>query len=130
MQRFGTVLQQYRERAGLSQLALSKVSGVHASIINRFERDERQPASRDMVERLAQALRLAPAEHDHFLAAGHFLPGPIEQIGAADPDLLLVASILADESIPAEEREEFRTLIRIGARRWRPGKGFDAGTRR
>ena len=120
MEQFGAVLRCYRERAHLSQLALSKISGVHASIINRFERGEREPADRDMIDRLASALRLTPAEHDRLLAAGGFFPDPIERLGAADPDLLLVADILADETIPAAERDEFRTLIRIGARRWRP----------
>lgn len=120
METFGAVLQRFRRRARLSQLALAKISGVHASIINRFERDERQPADRDVIDRLAAGLCLTPAEHDHLLAAGGFFPRAIERIGAADPDLLLVANLLADETIPLADREEFRALLRMTARRWRP----------
>lgn len=119
MSSFGAALRRYRERAGLSQLGLAKVSGVHASIINRFEREERQPADREMVGRLAAALRLPPGDCDALLAAAGFFPVSIARLGAADPDLLLVAEILADETIPAEDREEFRTFIRIAGRRWR-----------
>ena len=119
MSSFGALLRQYRERARLSQLGLARISGVHASIINRFERDERQPADREMIDRLATALRLPPADSDRLLAAGGFFPVVIARLGAADPDLLLVAAILADETIPVAEREEFRTLLRIVGRRWR-----------
>lgn len=120
MQSFGELLRTYRERQGLSQLALAKRSGVHASIINRFERGERQPADRDMIDRLAEALGVTSAEADRLLAAAHFFPSAIERLGAADPDLLLVADILSDATIPAEERDDLRALLRIAARRWRP----------
>jgi transcriptional regulator with XRE-family HTH domain len=49
MESFGDVLRRYRERSNLSQLGLAKRSGVHASIINRFERDERHPADRETI---------------------------------------------------------------------------------
>ena len=121
MESFGAVLQGYRQRTGLSQLALARVSGVHASIINRFERDERRPADREVIDQLATGLELTPPECDRLLAAASFLPSSIERLGAADPDLLLVADLLVDERIPIAEREEFRTLLRIIARRWRAG---------
>lgn len=118
MTTFGAVLHRFRQRTALSQLALARISGVHASIINRFERDERQPADRDMIDRLAAGLGLTPAEHDQLLAAGGFFPSAIERLGAADPDLLLVANLLADDAIPPADRDDFRTLLRITARRW------------
>jgi transcriptional regulator with XRE-family HTH domain len=120
MDTFGAVLQGYRRRAGISQLALAKISNVHASIINRFERDERQPADRDMIDRLAAGLKLTPFEHDRLLAAGGFFPNAIERLGAADPDLLLVANLLADERLTAADRDDFRALLRLTARRWLP----------
>ena len=120
METFGMVLQGYRRRAAISQLALAKISGVHASIINRFERDEREPADDAMIDRLAAGLKLTPFEHDRLLAAGGFFPNAIKRLGAADPDLLLVANLLADERISAADRDEFRTVLRLTARRWRP----------
>jgi transcriptional regulator with XRE-family HTH domain len=116
---FGAVLQTYRVRARLSQLALSKICGIHASIINRFERGDRTPADAETIDRLAAGLAVSAAERDRLRAAGGFFPVAIERLGAADADLLLVADILADETIPPAERDEFRALIRIGARRWR-----------
>jgi transcriptional regulator with XRE-family HTH domain len=120
MSDFGEVLRRWRERARLSQLALARLSGVHASIINRFEGGERQPAERAMVERLAEALALATGERDQLLATAGFFPETLARLGAADADLLLIAGILADETIAVAERQELRLLLRIVARRWRP----------
>jgi hypothetical protein len=54
------------------------------------------------------------------LAAGGFFPDPIARLGADDPDLLLLADILADETIPEAERQELRQVLRIVGKRWRP----------
>jgi transcriptional regulator with XRE-family HTH domain len=116
---FGALLRRLRQRAGLSQNALAKRAGLDASAINRLERGERGQTRREAVEALAAALALAPAERDQLLAAGGHLPASLARLGLADPTLLLVADVLADERIPAAERAEFRELIRLAARRWR-----------
>lgn len=117
--RFGELLRHYRQQAQLSQLALARRSGIHASMINRFERAERQPADRAIVERFAQALSLPAADRDSLLAAAGFLPAALERLGAADPELLMIAEVLADPTLPGDERQELRTLLRIVAGRWR-----------
>lgn len=116
---FGALLRRFRERVGLSQNALAKRAGLDASAINRLERGERSQTRRAAVEALAAALGLTPAERDQLLAAGGHLPTSLARLGLADPTLLLIADILADERIPAAERAEFRELIRLAARRWR-----------
>lgn len=116
---FGALLQRFRLRAGLSQNALAKRAALDASAINRLERGERGQTRRAAVEALATALGLAPAERDQLLAAGGHLPASLLRLGLADPTLLLVADVLADERIPLAERAEFRELIRLAARRWR-----------
>jgi transcriptional regulator with XRE-family HTH domain len=111
MVRFGELLRQYRERAGISQNALGKRTGIHPSIINRLESGEREPARREQIEALARGLGLAPHELDALLAAAGQLPAAIERLGAGHPVLVLVASVLTDERIPASERERFRAAV-------------------
>jgi transcriptional regulator with XRE-family HTH domain len=52
---FATRLQEHREKAGLSQYALAKRSGLSKQAISRLEMGEREP-SWDTVQRLAAAL--------------------------------------------------------------------------
>ena len=111
MEGFAELLRQYREQAGVSQNALGKRIGIHASMINRMERGEREPARRDQVEALAHGLGLVPAELDALLAAAGYLPSAVARLGAGHPVLVAVATVLTDERIPAGERERFRTAV-------------------
>ncbi len=117
---FGSLLRQYREAAGLSQLGLSRAVGVNSGYISRLEAGERSAPGADLVRALADALRLAPAERDRLLAAAGYLPSSLAQLDPGDPTLALVVRILGDEAIPAAERDEFRAIIRLVARRWLP----------
>lgn len=117
---FGALLQALRRRAGLSQGALAKLAGIDPSYVNRLERGEREPPKREIVEALIAALQLPPDDADRLLVAAGHLPRALQRLGPLDPTLMLVADILADERIPAEERREFRQLIALAARRWRP----------
>ncbi len=111
MGRFGELLRQYRERAGISQNALGKRTGIHPSMINRMESGEREPARREQIEALARGLGLTPSETDELLAAAGQLPTAIERLGAGHPLLVLVATVLTDERIPPAERERFRAAV-------------------
>lgn len=121
MSEFGATLRRARLAVGLSQNEVGRRSGVNPGTINRLEAGEREPTGREQVSAFAAALALSPAEHDRLLAAAGILPEPLARLGAADPTLVLVAEILADDTIPAGEREDFRTQILLAARRWRPG---------
>jgi transcriptional regulator with XRE-family HTH domain len=120
MSAFGEALRQARLGAGLSQNELGRRAGINPGTINRLETGEREPTGREMIAALAEALTLPPADRDRLLAAADLLPDPLARLGAADPTLVLVADILADERIPAGERADFRLQIELAARRWRP----------
>lgn len=117
---FGPLLRRLREAAGLPQIGLARAVGVNSGYISRLEAGERSAPGVELVRAVADALRLAPAERDSLLAAAGYLPPSLAQIEAGDPTLALVIGILGDETIPAAQREEFRAIVRLVARRWRP----------
>lgn len=120
METFATLLRRFRQRANLSGNALARQIDADASYLNRVEREEREPPRRPMVVDIATALQLAPNERDELLAAAGHLPESLITLGAADPTLRLVADVLSDQTIPAAQRDDFRQLIALAARRWRP----------
>ena len=120
MEEFGPLLSQFRQRSGLSQNALARRAGINPGTVNRLESGQRAPSNRELVLTLADALGLPSADRDRLLAAAGHLPIAFDQQAVGDPALRLVADILADETIPAAERDEFRQILRLISRRWRP----------
>lgn len=120
MSEFGRLLRTARLIAGLSQNELGRRAGINPGTINRLETGVRLPTGRDQVVELSIALALPTDQRDQLLAAASLMPDPIVRLGGADPILVLVATILADETIPVAERAEFRHQIVLAARRWRP----------
>lgn len=116
---FPTLMRQYRERAGLSQNGLADRAGRDPGTVNRLESGKRAPVNREMIEALAEVLGLATNERDRFLAAAGHLPADYAHVGLGDPDLRLVAEVLADPLLAGEARDEFRLAVRLAARRWR-----------
>lgn len=59
-----TKLKQYRERAGLSQSGLARLSGVNVRMIQKYEQADRdiKKASAETVYRLARALNCTMEE--------------------------------------------------------------------
>lgn len=117
---FGNLLATFRQQSGLSQNALARRAGVNPGTVNRLESGQRAPTNRDLVLLLADALGLDATERDRLLAAAGHLPIAFDGSAAADPTLRLVADILSDDTIPERERQEFRDVIRLVGRRWRP----------
>ncbi len=122
---FGAKLKEYRERAGLSQNALARASGLNPAFINRLESGERSPSNRTLVEQICDALSLEGPERDDLLGVAGHLPDVYARVSPSDPTLLLVAEVLGDQSLSAEDREQFRQVLRTLALRWRqvPGGG-------
>ena len=117
---FGALLRRYRERAGLSQNGLARASGVDAGSVNRLESGKREPTARETVRQLIAALGLARAEGDGLLGVAGHLPLAFDGVAPTDPTITLVADLLSDPTISAEHRAEFRLLVALAARRWRP----------
>ncbi|GHF13230.1 hypothetical protein GCM10017786_54040 [Amycolatopsis deserti] len=103
---FGALLRQWRRRAGLTQEQLAERAGVGVRSIRGFETGERGDPRLATVRLLADALRLAPAEHDSLLAAAG---GPAPRPAPKPPDSA-VDRVLADT---ADE------LAQAVATRWR-----------
>nr|WP_083466722.1 XRE family transcriptional regulator [Kibdelosporangium sp. MJ126-NF4]CEL18217.1 transcriptional regulator, SARP family [Kibdelosporangium sp. MJ126-NF4] len=69
MGRFGALLRQFRQQAGMTQEQLAERSGIGARTIRRFETGERTDSRVVTVRLLADALGLRPAERDELMAA-------------------------------------------------------------
>lgn len=116
----GQLLRQLREQRGLSQNALARRMNVNPAYVNRLEHGGRGAGNRGLLESAAEALGLSSAERDALLgAAGHW-PSPVQQLGPGDPSLQLVADILADPDISADDKALFRLHVRLAALAWRP----------
>ena len=109
-----TLLAALRGRAGLSQNALARQAGVSPSTVNNLESGGRHP-TRDLTLQIAHSLELSPAETDALLVAARHAPTLTDRLSPADPELRLVAAILADASLPKGRRDHFRALIRHAA---------------
>lgn len=108
---FGALLQRFRLRAGLAQNALSRRTGINVGTVNRLERDQRLPATRDQVLALAGALALSVAETNRLLNAAGL---PAEGFGPAitgNPAIVQLVNLLQDETIPTADRDELLEMV-------------------
>ena len=115
---FGAKLKAYRERAGMSQNALARASGLNPASINRLESGERSPSNRELVERICDALELEGPDRDDLLSTAGHLPNAYDLVSPSDPTLLTVARALGDPAVPPEDKAELRSIIEALCRRW------------
>ncbi|HEX9015536.1 MAG TPA: helix-turn-helix transcriptional regulator [Chloroflexota bacterium] len=120
---FGVILRQYRERAGLSQRAVARVSRINPATVSRMESDDRGPSGPDQVTALATALHLNDEEFDRLLASAGYWPRSVLRLGPLDETLLQVARVLTAEELDAPSRSRFREVVALLAAQWTPGKG-------
>ncbi len=107
--KLATLLQQHRERLGLTKTQLARRAGISLSFITYLERGQRRP-SQAMLARLMQALDLTSSEKEALLRAAGYQP-------ELTPRLTDIAEQLGE--LPQSERDE---LIEEFARmlgRWR-----------
>ena len=112
---FGSLLHRYRQRAGLAQNALARATGINVGTINRLERDQRLPASRQQVLALVAALQLSMAETNRLLDAAGL---PAEGFGPAitgNPAICRLVDLLQDEAIPQADRDDLLAMIQHSA---------------
>jgi transcriptional regulator with XRE-family HTH domain len=69
MATFGQLLTDARRRRGLAQNAVARATRINVGTVNRLERDQRMPASRAQVLKLATALNLTALQTDQLLHA-------------------------------------------------------------
>jgi transcriptional regulator with XRE-family HTH domain len=108
---FGTLLQRYRLRAGLAQNALARVTTINVGTVNRLERDQRMPATRQQVLAIAGALGLTTFETNRLLdAAGLPAEGFNSRI-TANPAICGLVDLLQDDSIPSRDRDDLISMV-------------------
>jgi LuxR family maltose regulon positive regulatory protein len=93
---FGDWMRRRRAELDLTQEQLADQAGCATETIRAIESGRRRP-SRDMAERLAVTLRIAPEERDAFVAAARARAAPVEAAhaqGARQPAPTLVATKL------------------------------------
>jgi len=75
MSEFGDLLRGFRERARMSQGALSKAVGIDKSYVSKLENGARRVTTRDLALALAQALGLTADEVELWIGtAGYISP--------------------------------------------------------
>jgi transcriptional regulator with XRE-family HTH domain len=108
---FGALLQRYRQRAGLAQNAVARITGINVGTVNRLERGQRLPATREQVLALARALALSTAETNRLLNAAGL---PAEGFGPAitgNPAIVQLVHLLQDETIPTADRDNLLAMV-------------------
>ncbi len=71
---FATLLERYRQRAGLGRNELARAIDCDPSYISRLAHDQRPPPRRDVVLALTDKLCLTPDEADHFVVTAGYAP--------------------------------------------------------
>ncbi|MCC7362221.1 MAG: tetratricopeptide repeat protein [Anaerolineales bacterium] len=101
---FGYWVRRRRKRLDLTQEALARLVGCAAVTIKKIEADERRP-SRQVAERLADTLRLAPDERALFLACARGRRSPLGlalEDGPVQADLSPPAPTASPSPLPAQ----------------------------
>ena len=120
MASFAATLNEFQRRSGRSQRAVALAAGLDPGRYSRLLSGERQPASREQVLDLAQALRLGPPDIDRLAAAAGFLPPSLETVGVDDPAILALLAALTDPTLDAPARQALRRTVIDIAEHWQP----------
>jgi transcriptional regulator with XRE-family HTH domain len=104
---FPQLLESYRGQRGWSKADLAKRADLDPSTITRLEQGSRKP-DRDTVVQLAEAMALPIADRDRMLAAAGYRSDTWD-----DPDLVQIATLLADATIPTAVRHDIRAMLRV-----------------
>jgi transcriptional regulator with XRE-family HTH domain len=108
---FGPFLTELRLTRGMAQRALADKSGADASTISRIEKGERG-VSRELVDRLADALAATPEERLRLLRAAGFLPPLVESL-LAEPDLARLTALFKRSDLEDRHRTLLLDYVRL-----------------
>lgn len=103
------LLTQFRKARGMSKAELAERTDLSPSSITRFEQGSREP-ERETVLLLAKAMVLPLVDRDRLLAAGGFRSELWD-----DPELIELAQLMSEPSIPDEARQEARSVVRMAS---------------
>jgi transcriptional regulator with XRE-family HTH domain len=77
---FSEVLKAFRKRSGLTQQQLAAAIGMHRNAISRWEQGDFLPENKEIVQALAEALRLDSVEARHLLTASLTVQAPLNNV--------------------------------------------------
>lgn len=116
--RFGEHLRWLCHRVGMTQEALSVLSGFDRSYVSRLVAGTRCP-SRRAVLRLADALELCPQERDVLLMDAGYMPLDIRSLIDSEPVIGDLVALLEDRMVTDEVRDDVRAAIAVVIRQAR-----------
>lgn len=119
---FPSLLRTLRDVRGWTKADLAKRAGFDPSTITRLEQGTRGP-ERETVIQLAEAMALPMPDRDRLLAAAGYRSDTWD-----DPDLVEIATILADATVPVSVRQEIRTMLRMAVSHGRLRRMLSHGT--
>ena len=108
---FSEELRRLREGRGLNRKALAGLAGVDPSTMTRLEKGERGP-SREVVDRLANALTVTPTEEHALLRAAGFLTEEAAEL-LDQPEVARLAALLARNDIAPSHRALLLRHVRL-----------------
>src|SRR5688572_25234909 len=108
---FGGYLHELRRERGLTSRQLAAAAGVHHTYVSKLERGDRQAPDEPVVEALAAALGVSPAQLDQLRWRAGLTPHGAGAPGQDDPTLTLVAEALANPALTDPARDQLRRAI-------------------
>jgi transcriptional regulator with XRE-family HTH domain len=108
---FGPLLTQMRQARAMPQRTLAAAAGADASTISRIEKSERG-VSRELVDRLAEALDATTEDRLRLLQAAGFLPPLVESL-AAEPDLAALTALFKRPDLEDRHRALLLVYVRL-----------------
>jgi transcriptional regulator with XRE-family HTH domain len=119
---FGALVKGLRLRAGFSMNDLARRTRIDPAYLHRIEHapaDRPVVPGRRIVVALCEALGLERRHLDDLLARAGYCPESVAELGGWDSALAEVAEVLGNRALPAEDKAEFREVLRLVAHRWR-----------
>ena len=107
----GRLLVRLRERRGLAQKQAAQLAEIDNSTLSRLESGGRG-VSREVLDRICQALDLDRREELDVLVAAGFLTGEAARL-LADDDIASLAYLLTDESVTSADSALLREYVRL-----------------
>ena len=107
----GGYLNELRRERGLTVRQLAAAAGVHHTYVSKLERGDRQAPEEPVVESLAAALGVSPAQLDQLRWRAGLTPRGSGAPGQDDPTLTLVAEALGNPALTDPARDQLRRAI-------------------
>jgi transcriptional regulator with XRE-family HTH domain len=126
MQTFQELLAAHRKSLGISQSELARRAEVSPSYINRLERGDREPPSREVVLAIAEGLQLDPVERDRLLLSSGYAREADRKLATEHRLYGLVTEFLQNEAVTEDEITAVASWLEVLLQR-KSGEASPAG---